>query len=53
MLASVLSPVAEALDFAFAMTWEILWALVLGFALSAVVQAVISKGEMGRLLPDD
>src|SRR5215216_540182 len=35
------------------MTCEILWALVLGFALSAVVQAVISRGEMGRLLPDD
>src|SRR6266498_4976358 len=35
------------------MTWEILWALVLGFALSGVVQAVISKGEMSRLLPDD
>jgi len=53
VLASLLSPIAEALDFAFAMTWEILWALVLGFALSAVVQAVISKGEMIRLLPDD
>ena len=53
MLASLLSPIAEALDFAIAMTWEILWALVLGFALSAVVQAVISKGEMIRLLPDD
>jgi len=24
------------------MTWEILWALILGFALSAVVQAVAS-----------
>src|SRR6266542_1987943 len=35
------------------MTWEILWALILGFALSAVVQAVVSKGEMSRLLPDD
>src|SRR5947209_8657223 len=35
------------------MTWEILWALVLGFALSAVVQAVVSKSEMTRLLPDD
>ena len=53
MLASFLTPIAEALDFAFAMTWEILWALVLGFALSAVVQAVVSKGEIGRLLPDD
>ena len=53
MLASILAPMAEALDFAFSMTWEILWALVLGFALSAVVQAVVSKGEIGRLLPDD
>src|SRR2546426_4829463 len=35
------------------MTWEVLWALVLGFALSAAVQAVISKREMVRLLPDD
>src|SRR5437763_3070710 len=35
------------------MTWEILWALILGFALSAVVQAVVSKSEMTRLLPDD
>jgi uncharacterized membrane protein YraQ (UPF0718 family) len=34
------------------MTWEILWALILGFALSAVVQAVVSKREMRRLLPD-
>ena len=35
------------------MFWEILWALILGFALSAVVQAVVSKKEMRRLLPDD
>jgi uncharacterized protein len=35
------------------MFWEILWALILGFGLSAVVQAVVSKGEMQRLLPDD
>jgi uncharacterized protein len=43
----------NALSFAFGMFWEILWALILGFGLSAVVQAVISKGEMQRLLPDD
>jgi uncharacterized membrane protein YraQ (UPF0718 family) len=35
------------------MLWEILWALVLGFALSAVVQSVVSKAQMTRLLPDD
>ncbi len=34
------------------MAWDILWALILGFALSGVVQAVVSKGEMTRLLPD-
>src|SRR5213080_2668142 len=38
---------------AFAMFWEILWPLILGFGLSAVVQAVVSKREMSRLLPDD
>src|SRR5438105_12864248 len=35
------------------MTWEVLWALILGFALSGVVQAVVSKQQMRRLLPDD
>ena len=43
----------DALSFAFGMFWEILWALILGFTLSAVVQAVVAKGEMRRLLPDD
>ena len=38
---------------AFAMAWEILWPLILGFFLSAVVQAVVSHREMSRLLPDD
>src|SRR6266536_1684921 len=48
-----MSELADALPFAFGMFWEILWALILGFALSAVVQAVVSKSEMRRLLPDD
>lgn len=43
----------ESLSMAFAMFWEILWALILGFGLSAVVQAVVSKREMTTLLPDD
>jgi uncharacterized membrane protein YraQ (UPF0718 family) len=43
----------DALSFAFGMFWEILWALILGFALSAAVQAVVSKREMRSLLPDD
>src|SRR6266496_2133367 len=43
----------RALSFAFGMTWEVLWALILGFGLSAVVQAVVSKRELQRVLPDD
>src|SRR5487761_1599039 len=43
----------HALGMAFAMGWEILWPLILGFALSAVVQAVVSHSEMSALLPDD
>jgi uncharacterized protein len=42
----------DALSLAFGMFWEILWALILGFAISAAVQAVVSKDEMRRLLPD-
>jgi uncharacterized protein len=52
-VASVGSELGDAVSFAFGMFWEILWALILGFALSAAVQAVVSKGEMRRLLPDD
>jgi uncharacterized protein len=43
----------DALSFAAGMGWEILWALILGFALSGVVQAVVGKEQMRRLLPDD
>src|SRR5881227_2857475 len=51
--ATVAGKLGDALSFAFGMFWEILWALILGFALSAAVQTVVSKGEMRRLLPDD
>jgi hypothetical protein len=48
----MLHMVVNALSYAFEMGWEIFWALVLGFTLSGLVQAVVSKGEMSRLLPD-
>ncbi|HEY4865791.1 MAG TPA: permease [Candidatus Dormibacteraeota bacterium] len=35
------------------MTWEILWALILGFALSAIVQALVRRETVVRLLGDD
>lgn len=49
----ILSSIMSALHMAFAMFWEIMWGLILGFSLSAVVQGVVSKSEMSRLLSDD
>jgi uncharacterized protein len=49
----IVHELGRALSFAAGMTWEILWALILGFTLSGVVQAVVSKREMRRLMPDD
>ena len=49
----MIDAVLRALGMALAMGWEILWPLILGFALSAAVQAVVSKQQMSQLLPDD
>ncbi|WP_085240976.1 permease [Mycobacterium europaeum] len=49
----MLAAVGHALTVAGLMTWEILWALVLGFALSAVVQAVVRRSTIVALLGDD
>src|SRR6516165_6179509 len=49
----MLDPVIQAVRMALAMGWEILWPLTLGFTLSAIVQAVVSKRQMSQLLPDD
>jgi uncharacterized membrane protein YraQ (UPF0718 family) len=45
--------IGHALTVAGSMTWEILWALILGFALSAVVQAVVRKSTIVALMGDD
>ncbi|WP_197520485.1 permease [Mycobacterium sp. E2479] len=50
---TVLSAVGHALTVAGSMTWEILWALILGFALSAVVQAVVRRSTIVALMGDD
>jgi uncharacterized membrane protein YraQ (UPF0718 family) len=52
-MTELINALGHALWMAFAMFWEILWPLILGFGLSGAVQAVVSKGEMSRLLPDD
>ncbi|MGG2461210.1 permease [Streptomyces sp. RGM 3693] len=46
-------PVLHALSITGSMTWEIAWALILGFGLSAVVQAVVRKSTVVALLGDD
>ncbi len=45
MLEALLGGLVDALSLAFGMTWEILWALILGCALSAAAQAVVSKRD--------
>jgi uncharacterized membrane protein YraQ (UPF0718 family) len=52
-MSEILGSLGDALRFAFGMTWAIAWALILGFALSSAVQALVSKEQMRRLLPDD
>jgi uncharacterized membrane protein YraQ (UPF0718 family) len=43
----------HALGLAGSMTWQITWSLILGFGLSAVVQAVVRREVVVRLLGDD
>jgi uncharacterized membrane protein YraQ (UPF0718 family) len=43
----------EALLLAAGMAWQVAWSLLLGFALSALVQAVVSKERMQALLGRD
>ena len=44
--------VLDALRMTGIMAWEILWALCLGFLLSAAIEACVSKEKVGQLLPD-
>ncbi|MGH9018973.1 MAG: permease [Acidimicrobiales bacterium] len=45
--------IGHALTVSGSMTWQILWALVLGFTLAAVIQAVVRRSTVLRLLGDD
>jgi hypothetical protein len=44
--------IGHALSIAGSMTWQIAWALILGFTLSAIVQAVVRRSTIVRLLGD-
>jgi uncharacterized membrane protein YraQ (UPF0718 family) len=49
----VLEALGHALATAGSMTWQITWSLILGFTLSAVVQAVVRRSTIVRLMGDD
>jgi uncharacterized membrane protein YraQ (UPF0718 family) len=48
-----LDAIGHALAMAGSMTWEITWSLILGFTLSAIVQAVIRRETITRRLGSD
>ena len=52
-MTQIAQAVGQALAQAFDMFWEVLWPLILGFGLSAIVQALVSHRTLGRLLGDD
>ncbi|MFL6427649.1 MAG: permease [Acidobacteriaceae bacterium] len=47
-----LNEIGRALQMAAMMGWQMLWALILGFGLSAVVQATVSRERVARMMPD-
>jgi uncharacterized protein len=49
----VLDAVSHALGVAGSMAWQVTWSLILGFVLSGVVQAVIRRDTIVRMLGDD
>jgi uncharacterized membrane protein YraQ (UPF0718 family) len=49
----VLDAIGHALAVAGSMTWQIMWSLILGFALSAIVEAVVRREAITRRLGDD
>jgi uncharacterized protein len=49
----LLTKIGEAFVLAAGMIWQVAWSLVLGFTLSGVVQALVSKERMQRVLGRD
>ena len=47
-----LNEIGRALWMGAVMGWQMLWALILGFGLSAVVQATVSREKVAKLMPD-
>ena len=50
---SLIHALSHALKIAGSMTWQITWSLILGFTLSAIIEALVKKSTIARLLPND
>jgi uncharacterized membrane protein YraQ (UPF0718 family) len=44
--------ILDSLSMTFWMGWEVFWALVLGFTLSAIIQSLVSKSQISRWFTD-
>jgi len=53
VLMNIGEAIGRALAAAGSMGWEILWPLVLGFALSGIIQAIVRKERITRLMSDE
>ncbi|MHB8488523.1 MAG: permease [Candidatus Dormibacteria bacterium] len=53
MIVFILEHIGSALRLSFTMFWQVLWPLALGFMLSAVVETLVSKQAVSRLLGRD
>jgi len=49
----IITSIGNALFTSFSMLWEILWSLILGFTLSGIVQAVVSRRARAKALGGD
>ncbi len=49
----VINQLLDALKISGLMTWQILWALILGFFLSSIIQALVKRKTISNLLGDD
>src|SRR5437773_6644794 len=52
-MTGIANAIWEALQMAFFMFWEVLWPLALGFLISAVVQSLVSRESVARVLGRD
>ena len=49
----MINAIGHALWLSFSMFWQIFWGLSLGFAFSAIIEVIVRKDTMSKLLPDN